>query len=241
MLRSPPILRLSSDQRVPGWDRKLDRVALRILIVDDNRDAADSLATLVGLWGHVPRVAYDGHAGLAAACEEHPDCLILDINMPRMDGYTLARLVRQRGPAGAKLVALSANADPAHGRRAEEAGFDYRLTKPADLNELERMLKMVEHVVRLAEQTEELAGKNVAIAERTERLADRNTTLAGETKQLLEEVKDELKGIKEDVKEIKDELKEVKDEVRDVKERVDQAGEEGEGWKGREPGTVSAA
>lgn len=211
-------------------------MALRILIVDDNRDAADSLATLVELWGHEPQVAYDGHAGLAAACEQHPDCLILDINMPRMDGYTLARLVRQRGPAGAKLVALSANSDPAHVRRAAEAGFDYRLTKPADLNALERMLKMIETIVRLAEKTEELAEKNVAIAERTEQLADRNATLAGETKQLLEEVKDELKGIKEDVKEVKGDVQHIKDEIREVKERAEQDGEEGEGWKGGRAG-----
>ena len=178
------------------------------------------------------RVACDGHAGLVAACEQHPDCLILDINMPRIDGYTLARLVRQRGPAGAKLVALSANSDPAHVRRTEEAGFDYRLTKPADLNELERMPKMIENVVRLAEKTEVLAERYVAIAERTEQLADRNTTPSGETKQLLEEVKEELKGIKEEVKQVKGDVQDIKDEIREVKERVEQDAEEGEGWKG---------
>lgn len=204
---------------------------MRILIVDDNRDAADSLATLVELWGHAPRVAYDGHDGLAAACEQYPDCLILDINMPRIDGYTLARLVRQRGLERVKLVALSANSDAAHVRRVEEAGFDYRLTKPADLNELERMLKMVESILRLAEKTEQLAKKNVAITERTEQLADRNAALAGETKQLLEEVKEELKEIKEDVKEVKGDVQNIKDEIREVKEKVEKDGERGESWK----------
>lgn len=190
---------------------------MRILIVDDNRDAADTLATLVELWGHTPSVAYDGEEGLRAALKTLPHCLILDINMPKMDGYTLAQQVRREtGLAGAKLLALSANADPGHARRAEESGFNYRLTKPADLVELERLLKMIDHIVKLAEQTEQLAQRNVAIAERTEALAERAEANAGETNELL--------------KEVKEELKEIKEELREVKDKVDKQ-DESEGWK----------
>jgi CheY-like chemotaxis protein len=169
-------------------------------------------------------VAYDGPTGLTAAAREPPDCLILDIAMPGMDGYALARLIRQQaGLAKAKLMAVTAFSDPDSVRRAEEAGFDYRLTKPAEPAELSRMLTMIEQLVKLAEHTEHLARQNVALAERTERTADRTEALTGETKELLREVKDELKEVKDDVREIKDELKEVKD-------KVDRQ-HDGEGWK----------
>lgn len=199
-------------------------MALRILIVDDNYDAADTLATLVALWGHTPTVAYDGRAGLQAACEFRPDCLLLDIAMPGYDGYALAALIRQQAELkGAKLVAVSAYSHADHVRRTEEAGFDYRLTKPADPAELKRLLDMIEHILQLAERTEELAERNVAIAERTEAVAEKTEALAGEAKELLKEVKEELKEMKQGMEEIKEEIKEVKD-------RVDKT-DEGEGWK----------
>jgi CheY-like chemotaxis protein len=199
-------------------------VPLRILIVDDNRDSADTLAELLRLWGHSVSVAYDGPAGLKAATREPPDCLILDIAMPGMDGYALARLIRQQlGLAKAKLMAVTAYSDPDNVRRVDEAGFDYRLTKPAEPAELARILGMIEQLVHLAGQTEQLARQNVALAERTEKIAERSEALAGETKELLREVKEELKEVKEDVREIKDELKEVKD-------KVDKQND-GEGWK----------
>lgn len=184
---------------------------LQILIVDDNRDNADSLAYLFELWGHRSFVAYDGASGLEAACEKRPDCLILDINMPKIDGYTLARLVRERGLTEAKLVALSAYSDISHVRRVEEAGFDYRLTKPAAPDELKGILTMIESILRIAEKTEELAKKNVAVAERTEELAQKNAALAGQTKELLEEVKTELKEVKAEVQEIREDIREVKE------------------------------
>ena len=166
---------------------------LRVLIVDDNEDAADSLATLVELWGHTPTVAYDGEVGLRAAREWSPDCLILDINMPKLDGYNLAERVRREPGLGqAKLVAVSAYSHPDHARRAEAVGFDYWLVKPAAPDELERLLAKIENILKPAEKTEELSRKN-APAERTEELVQKNVALAGAAKELLQEV-NEVEG-----------------------------------------------
>jgi CheY-like chemotaxis protein len=182
-------------------------VALRVLIADDNRDAADTLAELVRLWGHEPTVAYDGAAGLRLAAETRPHVLLLDVNMPLLNGYELARQVRRdAGLAGAKLVALSAYSHPDHVRRAEQAGFDTWLVKPAAPDEIERYLAMIDHIKELAEKAQSLAERNAAAAARTE-------AVAGETKQLLQEVKEDIREVKADVQEIKEELKEVKDKV----------------------------
>jgi CheY-like chemotaxis protein len=171
---------------------------LRVLVVDDNRDAADTLSALVRLWGHDCRAAYDGLAGLTAALAYRPDCVVLDLRMPRMDGYQLARRVRAAPEfAGVKLVALSAESGDGHAQLTEEAGFDYTLTKPADPVELRRILAMLEQIAKLAGRTEELARENVA--------------LAGETRDLIKEVKQDIKEVKEDVKQLKHEVREVRD------------------------------
>jgi two-component system OmpR family response regulator len=192
-------------------------------VCHDSWHVTECLAMLVGLWGHTPVVAYNGVAGLKAALDELPDCLLLDITMPGIDGYDLARRVRQAGLEKAKIVAVSAYSHPDHLRRVEEAGFDYRLTKPAEPAELEGLLKMIETIVRLAEQTENLAQRNVSLAERTEAIAQRNEAAAERTERLLDEVKEELK-------EVKEELKEVREDIREVKDKVDKDNE-GEGWK----------
>jgi CheY-like chemotaxis protein len=174
------------------------RENLHVLVVDDNRDAADSLCMLLRLWGYDCRAAYDGGTGLEEAVAYRPDCLLLDIAMPRLDGYTLARRVKkQPGLEQTRLVALTAYSDASHLERVREAGFDYHLVKPADPSEIERILKMLSEVVKLAGRTEELARQNVA--------------LASEAKQLLEEVKEDIREIKHEVKEIKEELLEVKE------------------------------
>jgi CheY-like chemotaxis protein len=181
---------------------KQARQALRLLVVDDNQDAADSLSTLLKLKGHDVRVAYDGVAGFEAARTHRPHCMLLDIAMPRLNGYELARRVRQLPELErTRLVALTAYADETHRRRAREAGFDHHLVKPADLDEIERILNMLHEVVRLANRTEELARQNAA--------------LAREAKALLQEVKEDIREVKEEMKELKEELCECKDESRE--------------------------
>jgi len=176
----------------------LEARALRVLVVDDNQDAADSMGALLRAWGYDYRVAYDGVTGLETAVAYLPGCLLLDVAMPGMDGYTLARRVREQpGPKGATLVALTAFSDESHLRLAKDAGFDYRLTKPADPGDIERLLHMLDEVMRLASRTQDLAKQNVA--------------LAGEAKELLQEVKQDIREVKQEVKELKHELREVKE------------------------------
>src|SRR6266508_4504107 len=82
---------------------------IRVLVVDDNRDAADSLCVLVKLWGYDVHAVYDGEAVMDAAARFHPDCFFLDIGLPGVNGYTLARQIRQQPDLReAKLIALTA-------------------------------------------------------------------------------------------------------------------------------------
>ena len=121
---------------------------LHVLVVDDNRDAADSLCMLLRLWGYECRAAYDGAAGLQAACDYQPDCLLLDIAMPGLDGYTLARRVRaQPSLVRAKLIALTAYSDETHVRRSQEAGFDLHFVKPTDPLDMKRLMDKLSKVV----------------------------------------------------------------------------------------------
>jgi CheY-like chemotaxis protein len=174
---------------------------LHVLVVDDNRPAADSLCVLLRMWGYDCRVAYNGTTGLEVARAYRPDCLLLDISMPGLDGYTLAsRVRREPGLEKAKLVAISAFSDDAHVQRVKEVGFDHHFVKPADPIELGRLLDMMNEVMRLASKTEELARQNVA--------------LASETRELLQEVK-------EDIREVKEELREVKEQLRETRESLD--------------------
>src|SRR5262245_38603544 len=151
-----------------GVDTQEPTRRFRVLVVDDNQDAANTLALLAGFWGCEVRTAYDGSSGLAAARDFQPDCLVLDIAMPGMDGYTLARRLRQQPElALAKYIALSAYSGPDHERRSQEAGFDHCLVKPADPDELERLLNMLQEALRLAEKSQTLAEENIALARET--------------------------------------------------------------------------
>jgi CheY-like chemotaxis protein len=108
------------------------------------------LSMLVRMWGYECRAAYDGAAGLKAACDFRPDCLLLDIAMPGLDGYMLAREVRaQPGLDRAKLIALTAYSDETHVRLSQVAGFDYNFVKPPDLPAIRRLIDTLDEMVRL--------------------------------------------------------------------------------------------
>jgi len=114
-----------------------------VLVVDDERDTADVMALLVGKWGHDVRKAYDGATALAAAARQRPDVVLLDIAMPRMDGFELAE--RLRGESRLQnclLIALTGYAETAHQIKRREAGIDVVLLKPADSSVLETLLDL---------------------------------------------------------------------------------------------------
>ncbi len=115
------------------------RRGLRVLVVDDNHDAADSLAELVELFGHEAEVAYDGPSALALARTRPPDVVLCDLGLPGMSGYEVARVLRSQG-AASRLVAVSGYALPEDVRRAADAGFERHLAKPPSPDEIERLL-----------------------------------------------------------------------------------------------------
>ncbi|HZQ71724.1 MAG TPA: PAS domain-containing protein [Burkholderiales bacterium] len=111
-----------------------------ILVADDNKDAADSLSRLLQIYGHRVRVAYDGAAALELAEEAKPRVAVLDIGMPGINGYDVARDVRARYGKDVLLIALTGWGQEADRRRSREAGFDYHLTKPVEPNELVELI-----------------------------------------------------------------------------------------------------
>ena len=114
----------------------------RILVIEDHRDAAESLQLLLELSGHEVEVAFDGPTGLAAARHFHPEVVLCDVGLPNgMDGYAVARAFRADPDLrGCHLVALTGYGQAEDQRLALEAGFDRHLTKPVDLVVLERVL-----------------------------------------------------------------------------------------------------
>ncbi len=113
-----------------------------VLLVDDNHDAADGLAMLLRAWGARVRVVHDGASALRALEECRPDAVVLDLGMPGMDGYELARRVRASpGHAGIVLVAVSGWGRAQHRYRSEAAGIDHHLVKPADAGLLRELLR----------------------------------------------------------------------------------------------------
>ncbi len=112
----------------------------RVLVVDDNEDAADSLATLLDVMGYEVRTAYDGPQAIEAADEFQPSVALLDIGLPRLSGYDIARHVRQKRGAEVLLVAITGWGQEDDRRRAREAGFDHHFTKPADFDQLLKLI-----------------------------------------------------------------------------------------------------
>ncbi|MGV3722208.1 MAG: ATP-binding protein [Actinomycetota bacterium] len=114
----------------------------RLLVVDDNRDSAETLAELAELWGFEVDTAYDGLAALQRAGEWEPSHVFLDIGMPGLNGYEVARRLRQDGRfVNATFVALTGYGQAEDIERSRAAGFDHHLVKPVDLGKLELLLR----------------------------------------------------------------------------------------------------
>jgi PAS domain S-box-containing protein len=112
----------------------------RVLVVDDNRDAAETLAELLRLEGHEVEVASDGASALERVRRTAPDAVLCDIGLPGMSGYEVAKAIRAEAGSAVQLVAVSGYAQPEDLKRAIEAGFDAHVAKPPDLGKLERLL-----------------------------------------------------------------------------------------------------
>jgi CheY-like chemotaxis protein len=113
----------------------------RILVVDDNKDSAESMARLLQMFNHETRTAYDGPSALEAVASFQPDVLLLDIGMPGMDGFEVARRIRlMPRPDRMLIIALTGYGSEADRRQSQEAGVDHHLTKPARLEVLQKLL-----------------------------------------------------------------------------------------------------
>ena len=114
--------------------------AWRVLIVDDNKDTLRLLSRLLVRRGHEVSTAADGLAAVQIAQDFHPEVLLLDIGLPGLDGYSLARHLRANGFADALMIAISGYAQESDRRLAEEAGFDHHFAKPVDFDALSALL-----------------------------------------------------------------------------------------------------
>jgi signal transduction histidine kinase len=137
-IRLPLVERPSGEAAEAGTHRPTSR---RVLIVDDNRDAADSLALLLELEGHEVCAVYSAPAALEHARRFNPSVVLLDIGLPEMDGYEVARRMRAMPELrDVRLVAVTGYGQAEDRRRTRDAGFDDHLTKPVDLSNVERTI-----------------------------------------------------------------------------------------------------
>jgi CheY-like chemotaxis protein len=113
-----------------------------VLVIDDHRDSAEGLAELLRLAGHEVELAYDGPSALDAVERSAPEVVISDLGLPEMDGFEIARALRDRDRTRElRLIALSGFGDSAAVERALQAGFDHHLTKPVDPLALRALLE----------------------------------------------------------------------------------------------------
>jgi CheY-like chemotaxis protein len=112
-----------------------------VLVVDDNQDAAESLAEVVKMLGHAVDVAYDGPGALEKVRASRPDVVLCDIGLPGMSGYDVAKALRAVPGDHLRLIAVSGYAQPEDVRRALEAGFDGHVAKPCSAEDIERLLR----------------------------------------------------------------------------------------------------
>jgi CheY-like chemotaxis protein len=146
--RSPGDPTLPSD---PSADRDVEARAspdkpLRILVVDDNRDAVEMLTMLLETLGHAVQSAFDGRRAVAVAAESTPDLILLDIGLPGLDGYEVCRRIRARSEAPRPtIVAVTGWGQDQDKEQARAAGFDHHVTKPLDVAVLRRLIQAHEH------------------------------------------------------------------------------------------------
>jgi len=141
IVRLPVVVEASIPQESGGKEEKLAKSSLRILIVDDNRDGADSLGMMLRIMGNDIRTAYDGQEGVDVAGEFRPEVVLFDIGMPKLNGYEACRRIRkQPWGKGIVLIAVTGWGQDDDRLRSHEAGFDHHMVKPVDPQALMKLL-----------------------------------------------------------------------------------------------------
>jgi CheY-like chemotaxis protein len=121
-----------------------DRSNPRILVVDDWHDTADSMASLLSMWGYVTRACYDGLTALAIALDYQPHVILLDVAMPRMDGFKVAgRLRNMPELEGVAVIGITGYGSLAWQASALNAGFDYCLMKPVEIDYIKGLIESI--------------------------------------------------------------------------------------------------
>ncbi|WP_373059775.1 ATP-binding protein [Gemmatimonas sp.] len=133
VVRLPVVIATAEPHALDGATEQPVGVSRRILVVDDNMDAADSLSDMLKLLGNDTRTASDGQAGVDMAAQFRPEVILLDIGLPKLDGYDVCRAIRAQ-PWGADILLIAVTGWGQHEdrRRSHEAGFDHHMVKPVD-------------------------------------------------------------------------------------------------------------
>jgi PAS domain S-box-containing protein len=147
IVRLPVVVEAPLPPTVERHELATPKSSLRILIVDDNRDGADSLGIILRVMGNDIRTAYDGQQGVDVAGEFRPDVILLDIGLPKLNGYEASRRIREQ-PWGKEvvLIALTGWGQEEDRRRSHEAGFDHHMVKPVDPEALMKLLAGLQSV-----------------------------------------------------------------------------------------------
>jgi len=141
VVRLPIIIEVSKPHASGDEEEKPVKSSLRVLVVDDNRDSADSLALMLRVMGNDTQRAYDGQDGVDVAARFRPDVVLLDIGLPVLNGYDACRRIRgEPWGKGVVLIAMTGWGQDEDRRRSLEAGFDHHLVKPLDPRALMKML-----------------------------------------------------------------------------------------------------
>ena len=141
VVRLPVVIEASKPQESGSVAEHPVKSSHRILVVDDNRDGADTLSEMLTIMGNDTRTAYDGQEGVDVAGEFRPDVVLLDIGLPKLNGYEACRHIREQPwGKGVVLIAVTGWGQDEDRRRSQEAGFDHHMVKPADPQALMKML-----------------------------------------------------------------------------------------------------
>lgn len=141
-----PLAEIPVQEKALRQNETCGLAASRVLVVDDNRDAADSMGMLLEALGAQVKVVHDGYSALSLLENFRPTVVLLDIGMPTVDGYEVARRIREQPEFQTlKLVALTGWGQAEDRRRTRDAGFDYHLIKPTEINELTALMRAIEN------------------------------------------------------------------------------------------------